>query len=249
MLRLLLIAVCLAASPAAAETRTSGFVSSGLAVVPEFEGSADSRLTGLLVGRIVGKGLAVDLEGLEARVDLAAKDALGFGPVFRLRPGRDRGAVADVESIDDAFEIGGFVRLSAPIGLAAADAAALRLDVVRDVADGHGGALASLSARYALPVGDRLHLTADVSTSYASRRFARTYYGVGAGEGLDAFAPNRGFRDVGASLAASYRITERIGVLGIASVRRLLGDAARSPIAREGSRTQPVAAVGLTFAF
>jgi len=79
-----------------------------------------------------------------------------------------------------------------------------------------------------------------------------TYFGISpaqsARSGYDVYEADGGFKDVGVTLGLDYMFTERIGIGGRAQYKRLLGDAADSPIVdNEGSADQFLSTLFLTY--
>jgi outer membrane scaffolding protein for murein synthesis (MipA/OmpV family) len=71
-----------------------------------------------------------------------------------------------------------------------------------------------------------------------------------AASGLEPFEAEAGLKDVGLSLRLNYGLTERWSILASGEYRRLLGDAADSPIvADEGSADQLQSFVALGYRF
>ena len=239
------------------EAGLNGFVAIGLGVAPDYEGSDDYELIPIPVARLTYRGVGLEIEGLGGRVDVSPFDRIGFGPAFNYRMGRDDvddDRVDALEDVDDAVEVGGFLRFGQPVGLASADEAVIRLDVLADVADGHSGILASASAAYTFRPIDDLGLTAGVSTSWMSEDYADAFFSVtpggAAASGLPAFDADAGLRDVGLNLAATYALTERWGLIATGSTTFLLGDAADSPVVDDaGSSVQFFGGLSISYSF
>lgn len=260
-MRFALSLILLAAGPALARAddgAPTGFVGAGVGFAPRFEGASDVDAIPLLVGRVAWGGITVELDGTEARLDVSAINGLGFGPAVRFRGGRDddvdSAAVARLDEIDDAVEVGGFLRYGRPFGLASADEGVVRLDVLADATGAHSGVVATLTAAYTFRPVERLGLTIAAATRLVSDDYAETYSNVSAAgaaaSGLTPFEASGGLRDVGLSLVATYAVSGRWGVFGIVSASRLVGDAADSPIVkREGEATQVFGGLALTYGF
>lgn len=260
-MRLALSLAFLVAGPALAGDGLStpaGFVGAGVGFAPQFEGASDIDAVPLLVGRVAWAGVTLELDGTEARLDISPAQGFGFGPAIRFRGGRgddvESRPVARLDEIDDAVEVGGFLRYGQPLGLTSADEGVVRLDVLGDASGVHSGVVATLTAAYAFRPIERLGLTVAASTRLVTDDYAETWSGVSAAgaaaSGLAPFEASGGLRDVGLSIVATYEVTESWGVLGIVSVTELLGDAADSPIVtREGSSTQVFGGLALTYSF
>ena len=116
----------------------------------------------------------------------------------------------------------------------------MRTSVSTDIG-GHGqGTLAALDllGRYS-PI-ERLTLSAGPGMTWASGPYMRTFFGVSATQsaasGLPQFQASSGVEDVRFSLSGNYRLTTAWNLGARASVARLRGSAAESPITE--ARTQ-----------
>ncbi len=234
-----------------------GFVAIGVGVAPDYEGSNDYEIIPLPIARVAYGNVGLELEGLGGRLDVSPFDGFGFGPAFNYRMGRDDvedDRVDALEEIDDAVEIGAFIRYGQPLGLTSGDEAVVRLDALFDVADGHGGIIATLSAAYTFRPVEDLGLTVGTSARWVSDDYADTYFSVSpagaVASGLRTFEAESGVTDIGLSLAATYALTDRWGLLATGSTSFLLGDAADSPVVDDaGSATQFFGGVAVTFSF
>jgi outer membrane protein len=90
--------------------------------------------------------------------------------------------------------------------------------------------------------------------SFANSDYMETYFGVTPAESrrsgtLAAYAPDGGFKGVGAELTARYEFAPNWAVRGEFMYEKLIGDAADSPITKIGSSDQFTAKLGLTYIF
>jgi outer membrane protein len=223
----------------------------GAGIVPEYEGSNHYQVVPALYGRIHWKrGYSVELEGLTLRANLLPDDMWNVGPVVRYRMGRDdveNSAVDRMRDIDDSWEVGAFAKVSI-------DNWNVRLDVVKDIADGHGGYLIGIHTGYTLFRDRFWRLSAGASVTYADNDYMDTYFSVdednSARSGLDTYEAEAGFKDIGVTLSASYSISRNWGVMGIMGYKRLLGDAEESPIVdKEGSPDQFIGSLAVTYSW
>ncbi|MEM1040945.1 MAG: MipA/OmpV family protein [Pseudomonadota bacterium] len=259
-MKCMLFGAVLATAPALAfaQEEPDSFVALGAASIPDYEGSSDYEAGPFVAARFNFGTTRLELEGTAGRLDVSRVDGFGFGPAFRYRFGRDddvdNAQVALLPEIDDAFELGFFLRYGQPLGLATADEGVIRLDILYDVADVHSGGVAELSAAYTFRPTARLGLTTSLSTRYVSENFADTYFsvsGVGsAASGLPVFNASDGFDTIGLSVVATYQLSDRWGLIANASVQRLLGDAEDSPLVSvAGDDVQTFFGLGVTYSF
>jgi outer membrane scaffolding protein for murein synthesis (MipA/OmpV family) len=128
------------------------------------------------------------------------------------------------------------------------------VQAARGVNGVHTGWLGAVSLGYGLPLTTHLHFAARAAVELASDAFVDTYFGVppdnAASSGLPPTVASGGVLGAGASINVLYAFTPRWAVNGAFGYRRLLGDAASSPVtAAAGSPNQVVAALGVGYLF
>ncbi|NIA71757.1 MipA/OmpV family protein [Pelagibius litoralis] len=235
----------------------SGFIALGPAVSPEYEGSSDYEPVPLIISRVDALGLSLEIEGLDARLNVLPDSRFQFGPAVTYRPGRDdvsNDVVDRLSSIDDAFEFGGFLRYQFTELFDPRDEFELSAQVLADVTGTHEGLTATLGGGYAIFFGQRWRLGLDTGITFASDDYMQTYFGIDARDsarsGLQRYDSDGGLKDVGVEATLSYNFTERWGVLGRVEYTRLLGDAADSPIVDdEGSPDQLFGGLAISYRF
>lgn len=240
--------------PATPTAGLHGSVGMGVGVRPEYEGAKDKK-TRLMPNINLFYGDTFFLTGMTAGANLLKHKtvqgvAINAGPLLALRRSRDEGdnaALNGLGDIDRGLDAGGFVRLQMGGWQA-------RADVRKDVTNGDGGTTVNLSAGHGVPVSQKLRLRANIETTWASAAYMSTFYGIdatqSANSGIAQYEAGAGFKHVGVSLMADYAISRDWG--GFASLRykRLVGDAADSPIVKDlGSESQVTASVGIKYRF
>jgi outer membrane scaffolding protein for murein synthesis (MipA/OmpV family) len=254
--------MALAVKPAAAqEPPPRNFIALGPAIAPDYLGSKDYEAVPLLLGNVEVGPTRLELEGFGARLDVSGLVSEGgrfdYGPALRYQPGRDdvdNREVRALPDVDDSVEIGGFLRFGGPLGLYTADEGFLRLDVLADVADGHGGVIGTISGEYTFRPDPRLGLSGLVSTSLASDDYADAFFSVSdrgaAASGLGPFDADGGVRDVSAAVIATWAFSREWGLVAVGRVTQLVGDAADSPVVDDaGDATQVFGGLALSYAF
>jgi outer membrane protein len=256
------LATALTGGPAAAqEAPPRNFVALGPAVAPDYPGSDAYEAVPLLLGNVEIGPTRLELEGLGARLDVSGliseAGRFDYGPALRYQPGRDDvddRQVRALPDVEDSIEIGGFLRFGGPLGVYTTDEGFLRLDVLADVADGHGGVIGTISGEYTVRPDPRLGLSGLVSTSVASDDYADAFFSVGdraaAASGLGPFDADGGVRDVSAAVIATWAFSREWGLVAVGRVTRLVGDAADSPVVDDaGDATQLFGGLALSYAF
>jgi outer membrane scaffolding protein for murein synthesis (MipA/OmpV family) len=176
------------------------------------------------------------------------ESSLRIGVVGRFQGGRylqDDRRLFGLRKIDWTVEPGVFVEYW-PVEFLRARAE------IRHGINGHDGFVADLGldlvqtfGAFTTSVGPRLSL--------GDSEFTRTYFGVTPEEAalngqVSAYRPSGGLTSVGAAASASYKWSEQWSTTGFVSYKRLVGDAADSPIVRTfGSENQ--FGFGLTAAY
>ena len=255
---LLILAIGQAAAdedmPATPIAGLHGSIGMGVDARPEYEG-ADDRKTRLMPNINLFYGDTFFLTGMMAGANLLRHSttqgvSIAAGPLLALRRGRDESdnaSLAGLGDIDRSLDAGGFIRLRKGGWQA-------RADVRRDVTNGDSGTTVNLSAGYGMSVTQGLRLRANLDTTWASAAYMNTFFGIDAAQsansGIARYDAGSGFKHVGASLMADYAISREWA--GFASLRykRLVGDAADSPIVKDlGSENQVAASVGIKYRF
>lgn len=113
------------------------------------------------------------------------------------------------------------------------------------------GMLANARIAYPVRVSDSITISPAVGVSWADGKFMRRYFGVNEAQavasGLPVYEPSSGFKDVDARLAASFRLTRRISLVGIGMITRSLDRATYSPFNQR--RWSPAGVLGLAYTF
>lgn len=222
----------------------------GIGAGPDYEGANEYGPRPILVARASFGDQSVELRGTSLRATLLKAGMFSAGPVVNYRfPRNDvaEDAVDDLDNIDAAVEVGGFVRFFNK-GLIAG------LTATHDVAGTHDGYLISGQLGFRKQVLPLLASTITVSTTYANGDYMDTYFGIDAGDavasGLDEFDADAGFKDVGVALNLQHGRREGWGLTGILSYKRLLDDAEDSPIVDDvGNANQIFGGAALTYSF
>lgn len=222
---------------------------------PDYEGSDDYEFQGLpMLGIsyrdiIVLRGPSLMIDVFEL-TDTALSEHLSFGPMVKFDPGReadDNPILRNLGDIDEGALAGVFA--SYEIG-----PVELGLTVAQDATSRHEGLVAEIEAGYSIMLAQRLRAQFEVSATWANDDYTQAYFGItpeqARASGLRRFTAAAGVKDAGASLSLHYMLTEHWRVTGRLAYRRLLGDAADSPLVEdEGSANQASGALIVSYAF
>lgn len=220
-------------------------------VQPTYEGSDDYKVgpAGSISLSRPGAARVFSAPDDGISISLVGNETMDAGITGRIRGGRDNDDdLRGMEKIDYAVEAGGFVNWWAAPSLR------LRLEVRRGFG-GHEGVVADLGADFVAREG-RWTVAAGPRISYADDEYTQTYFGVTALEAIaspliaTAYDPEGGIRHAGVQASADYQWNPRLRVTFDASYRKLMGDAADSPLVKQlGSEDQFGASAGVRYAF
>ena len=215
-------------------------------VQPEYLGSQSYQIAPSAI-------FSVEYVNLPGLGSFGGPDGLGFsiGPSFEYQPERDSSDYPGLRGLDDidaGYELG-----------IKADYEWENFQVYGDVRYALGGGEgfvgdfgAYLIAR---PLDRRLVLKVGPTASLASADYMNTYFGVSARESfntggrLAAYDPDGGFKSVGIATSAKYEVFTDYFINAEAKYDRLVGDAEKSPIARDGDRNQYYFGLGVSHRF
>lgn len=222
---------------------------------PDYQGSDDYELEPVPFWSISYRDL-VFLRGPALGANLLTLDGplggdkLQVGPIARYRFGRDEDdndALRGLGDIDDSVELGAFAAYDF-------EPWTLGLTVFQDVSGAHEGLTAELSAGYGRRLGPKLRMRSELSATWASGSYMESFFGVTEAQaqrsGLRRHEAEAGVKDVGLSLDLDYALTQSWGLTSRIAYKRLLGDAADSPIVEdEGSPDQVMVGLFVSYRF
>jgi outer membrane scaffolding protein for murein synthesis (MipA/OmpV family) len=275
---LIAAALCALATPALAQDPTSPplpdpndqsdtlTIGVGGAILPDYEGSNDYRL--ILAAAVRGRvgGIAFFSRATYLYADLiprgAGKLEFDAGPIVGVRfnrTGKIKDDIVDLlPSRHKAIEIGGFAGATLHGLTNPYDSLSARLDVVKDVGNGHGSTVITPSIDFGTPLSRRTYVSASLSADWVGGGYADYYYSISPSDtlasGLRTYDADGGFKGWTVGLLANQSITgdltHGLSLFGTASYGRLAGDFKRSPIvADRGSASQWLGAIGLAYTF
>jgi len=220
-------------------------------VQPSYEGSNDYKLSpsGSISFSRPGEARIFSAPDDGISVSIGGNKTIDGGVTGRFLSGRDNDDdLRGMQKIDLAVEVGGFVNFWPTEWLRT------RLSVRRGFG-GHEGVVADLGADFVSEQG-RWTLAAGPRVSYSDDEYNQTYFGVTPREAIAspliaaAYTADGGIRYAGVQASADYQWSPRWRFSAEGSYRRLMGDAADSPIVRQfGSEDQFGASIGVRYAF
>ncbi len=240
-------------------------------VTPSYEGSDDLVFAAVpgIQGRV--SGINFGLRGNRAYADLIPTDGgpgwdFQAGPIVSVNFNRSRRSTIKDPRVQAlpirklAVEVGGYVGIGKQ-GVFTSDYDKLTVSVAytHDIAGIHRSEVITPSIDYGTPLSTKAFVGLNLSANYVGDGYARTYFGVNspaeaAASGLPQFDAKKGWKDWTLSgvgvVSLTGDLTGGLGLMGLVSYRRMLEDAARSPLTSlAGSKDQWTAMGGLVWTF
>jgi outer membrane scaffolding protein for murein synthesis (MipA/OmpV family) len=241
-----------------AENEWTGFLAAGTIILPEFDGSEDYQVIPALAGQANKGNYYIAVRGLQAMGNVIDSSRFNAGPMVQFRFGRDGDSdnrvINQLSTVDDAIELGAFASWINRGIMRDGDNLELTVELLQDVANGHGGLLGEVGATYFTPVTQQLFYSASGFLNYQSEDYMDAYFSVDAASsarsGLARFDAGGGFNSYTIGNQLLYSVDRNWGVVGILNYTRLINDAASSPIVeREGNPNQLLGIVGVTYRY
>lgn len=235
---------------------------------PSYEGSDEYILTAVpgVRGRI--SGINFNIRGNRFMADIIPTPGgpgwdVQAGPVAQLNFNRSRRVsdpqVRALARPGVAIELGGYVGIGRTgVITSDYDKVSLTVSYAHDVAGVHDSYAIMPSLDYGTPLSTKSYVGINVSGTYIGDGYADTYFSVSApgavASGLPAFTARKGWKDWTVStlgvVSLSGDLTGGLQLMGGVSYRRLLNDAADSPVTSiAGSRDQWTGLLGLGYTF
>ncbi len=219
-------------------------IGAGGAYMPAYLGSDKYRFQPLPVIDIKQGRFFVNFEdGIGANLFESEAVTAGVGLTF-VDGFRKQDAPSGIGKLSDGLGARGFVKLR-QFGFEAT------LGTTKIITGNSKGVLVDASLSYPVRVSDKLVLSPSIGATYGDKKHNNRYFGVSAPQslasGLPQYRAGSGFTDATATLAAQYRLTDRIGVGVAGGVNTLLGDARNSPIVKR--KTQPFGMGFISYTF
>ena len=220
----------------------------GALALPEYEGSDEYEFLPVPYVDVRYKDLITldPFDGL--RYHLLIKNGFDAGFGLGYDWGRDEDDDSHINGMGDIDPtIEGQIFAGYSWGMASTE-----LTFAQDLADGHEGYTFEAEAGHAFILSQRgAMVRPSISTTYASEKYMESYFGVSTGQsvnsGLSTYDAEAGFKNVALGAFATYPLTEKWSVNGIARYSRLIGDAADSPVSESDNQFMGGAFVAYKF--
>jgi outer membrane protein len=228
----------------------------GPAISPDYEGSDDYKVRAAPLVSLRYKDL-ITVNNNNVRVNLFGFDKLvklnkhfKAGPLIRIYSGRDENDNPDLAGLGDtgtSVELGIF-------GSYSRGPARTRIRIFHDVAHGYSGTRIIGDVRLVLLKTDKIAVTGSINSTWVDNNYMDTFFSVNQAQslasGLPVYNAGSGIKDTGIEIVANYELSRRWAFMANANYKRLLGDAADSPVVSlRGSANQVTAAVFMIYSF
>ncbi len=233
-------------------------IGGGVALVPDYEGSSDYRgalfpLLRAQKGPIYGQ-IGPSRFGIGLETNLLPSENWRLGPIAALQPGQRDVKDKRVDNVRSggttAFGLGAAGGYD--FRFAGDQIVGLTLFSLFDVSSVHDGFQIVPEVAYQRPLDRRWSVRLTASGAFASGGYMSEYFGIDNRDaqrsGLDEFDADAAFKDAQLGVTFGYGITDAWRLRFGASYRRLLGDAADSPVVDDrGSANQLVGFLGTSY--
>lgn len=250
-------------SPDEMSKRDTVTIGTGVAVIPDYEGSNDYRLIPVAAIQARLHGISFSTRGTYLYADLlsaGSKVDFDLGPIAGAR-------ISDRRHVDDpiikllphrktAIEIGGFAGVSVHGLTNPYDTLGVRLDVVHDIGNAHKSTVFGPNVEFSTPLSRKTYASLSAGMEFVSNKFADYYFSINQADslasGLPVFKAGGGLKNWKLGLllnqSLSGNLAHGLSIFGAGQYSRLVGDFKRSPIVSErGNADQWLGAVGLAY--
>jgi MipA family protein len=234
----------------------SGLIALGGGFVPRYEGASRYRATPFGLAAIRWRGIEFNLAGPELKVDLGGGGNILFGPMIGLSNNRSRsdvdGPLEQLDRIKTSLSYGGFVGYRFGGNETGQGRIVVSLEATKDTKKDKGLSF-GVGVSYAAIRSETLFATFDVSAKLNDKKYTRTFFGVTEAEaersGLAAYRPGGGLTKISAGVTAGYQLSRHWGLLARVQGGTYTGDAADSPIVKDGAKGFGQGLLGISYAF
>ena len=224
----------------------------GAAAVPDYEGSDDMEAAPLLFLDVQWDNyMSVNVLGNKLKVNLVPNPVFKAGLITEYIAERDDDVdnrqVGLLPEVDSAFMLGGFAGFEKNNWDAS-------LEAMGDASSSNDGAIVRANLGYAYAINNDLKTRVGVFSTWADDDYMESYFGVdaaaSAASGIRTFEAESGIKDAGLNLTVNYTPWQNWGVMGLVTLKKMLGDAEDSPVVDDvGSDTQAVVGIIVTYRF
>lgn len=239
-------------------------IGAGVGYAPDYEGSDDYEYSFLPAINVSYRDLVfLDSNRMAIGINAVRNANFRVGPMLKYRGGRDEGdndGLTGLGDVDYSLELGVFAE-------ATFGNITVGLDLSQDISEGHEGFVADLGAAYKFQMSPRLRASLGTSMTWADSNYMSAFFGMSQvqcaafaantgmtcptdSSGTTEYVADSGIKDVGLSTNVTYSFTPNVALTGIVSYKRMMEEAADSPIVADlGSKDQYFMGALLSYRF
>ena len=229
----------------------------GARVSPRYEGSAKYSVSPLPYFDLTWRDtVSLSLRGLNFNLLHDQDYKFGLGLTYNL--GRDaHGSNFFGTSLSNADnKLSGLGTIDPAVGVRAFGSykfspVVVRASVTKFTGYQNDGTLVDFGLSLPYPVMDKVTLSPSIGTTWADDQYMRTFYGVSGNQsatsGLPVFHATNSFKDITAGINAAYQFDPHWSFAVQADIKRLLGEADKSPITDSNTSASFSSMVGYHF--
>ncbi|AUW57712.1 MipA/OmpV family protein [Sphingobium sp. SCG-1] len=238
------------------DSGVSGLIALGGGIMPKYDGASKYEASPFGLAALRWKGIEFNLVGTELKVDLGGGGRFLYGPVLGMSNSRSvsdaEGPVKLLNPIKDSADFGAFAGFRFGGDKRGQGRFVVSVQATKDTKK-EKGMSADVGISYAAIRNKKVFATFDLGAEFNDSKYTRTFFGVTEPEalasGLDRYRPSGGLTKVSAGLTAGYQLSRHWGLLTRIQGGTFTGDAADSPIVKDGSKGYGQALFGISYAF
>lgn len=233
-----------------------GVVALGGAFAPKYDGASKYKASPFALVDVKYRGVELDLVGTTLRVNFGGNSHFEYGPVVALSDSRSHsdsvGRVKLLDTVSSSANVGAYAAYRFGGNADGQGRIIVAIQATQDVKSSRGLTVQP-TINYVAIRNDRLLLNFDLAAKVNNSKYLRTNFGVtpdeAARSGLAAYRPGGGISQVSGGVTGSYQLTRRWGLMARAQGGTYVGDAGKSPIVKDGSKSFALMALGVSYSF
>ncbi|UAK25777.1 MipA/OmpV family protein [Sphingomonas nostoxanthinifaciens] len=233
-----------------------GIVAIGGAEAPRYDGAKQYKPMPFGLIDVKYHGVELGVVGTTLKVNFGGDSHFEYGPLFGLSSSRTNsdavGVIKLLNPISTSENVGAFVGYRFGGNESGQGRLLVSAKFLQDVKSSRGFSFEP-SLNYVLIRQERGFVNLDLSTKIDSAKQNRTYFGItdaeAAASGLASYRPGGGLSEVSGGITGGYELSRHWGLVGRVQGGTYVGDASKSPIVKNGSKSFGLFAAGVSYSF